>query len=350
MSIDRTILSLENRLWPALRLGFHLLFAFPIAVHSQTKQEVFDWLKGLGHGSYVFGQMATWVHNETPDMNHRSNWLKKVHDHTGVMPAYGCITYDFDDDPFPDAQWNEGVKQMWDRGMLVGVYSFFANPGGGKWNDPVQIDNIFSEEDNPVKANFRAQMDRMSANLQWLEDRGVVVIYTPFVELDDRYKWHAKDGPRNAIRLFHLVHDHFTAKGLDNVLWAYHTTQNAGALQEYYPGDPYTDIIGKSAYGRGLGFDEYEWAVEKKKKAGKLIWWAELGIRGKEEPPRDCFDVVRKLDERFPELFGFSFWGDAGFYNVVSNQNGRALMADPRIVTLDSKDQRFVRPGKSHKN
>ncbi len=51
------------------------------------------------------GQMATWVHNETPDMDYPSNWLKKVHDHTGVMPAYGCLTYDFDDDPFSDAQW-----------------------------------------------------------------------------------------------------------------------------------------------------------------------------------------------------------------------------------------------------
>lgn len=302
-----------------------------------------DWLKGRGRGSYIFGQMATWVHNENPDMDHRSNWLKKVHDHTGVMPAYGCITYDFDDDPFPDAKWNAGVKQMWDRGMLVGVYSFFANPSGGKWNDPVQIDNIFSEEDNPVKANFYAQMERMAANLQWLKKSGVVVVYTPFVELDDRNKWHAKNGPRNGIRLFRLVHDHFTVKGLDNVLWAYHTTQNAGALQQYYPGDAYVDIIGKSAYGRGLVFDEYEWAVEKKKKAGKLIWWAELGIRGQNEAPSDCLDVARKLDERFPEFLGFNFWGDAGYYNVLGNQNGKELMTDSRIITRDSDELRILR-------
>jgi mannan endo-1,4-beta-mannosidase len=350
MSIDPTACSSTKHRCHALGLALISIFAFPLYVQSHTKQEVFDWLKDRGHGSYMFGQMATWVHNETPDMDHRSNWLKKVHDHTGVLPAYGCITYDFDDNPFPDARWNEGVKQMWDRGMLVGVYSFFANPSGGRWNAPVRIDPIFATEDNPVKANFYAQMDRMAANLQWLKEKGVVVIYTPFVESDDRNKWHAKDGPKNAVRLFRLVHDYSTAKGLDNILWAYHTTQNAGALQEYYPGDSYVDIIGKSAYGRGLVFDEYDWAVEKKKKAGKLIWWAELGIRGQNEAPRDCLDVVRKLDERFPELFGFCFWGDAGFYNVVSNQNGRELMTDPRIVTLDSKDQRIVRSGKSHKN
>jgi mannan endo-1,4-beta-mannosidase len=346
MSIDSTKCSQGSAsLAGCLRLWLVLLFAFPLAVQSQTKKEVQDWLKGRGHGSYMFGQMASWVHNEMPDLEHRSNWVKRVHDHTGVMPAYGCLTYDFDDDPFPDSTLNEGVKQMWDRGMLVGVYSFFANPSGGKWNDPVQIDAIFAAEINPVKANFYAQMDRMAANLQWLKEKGVVVVYTPFVELDDRYKWHAKEGPQNGIRLFRLVHDHFTGKGLDNILWAYHTTQNAGALQQFYPGDAYVDIIGKSAYGQGLIFDEYDWAVEKKKKAGKLIWWAELGIRGQKEAPRDCLDVVRKLDERFPELFGFNFWGDGGYFNVIGNQNGKELMMDSRIITLDSKELRMVRPG-----
>ena len=48
---------------------------------------------------------------------------------------------------------------------------------------------------------------------------------------------------------------------------------------------------------------------------------------------------MRNLDERFPELFGFNFWSDAGFYNVVGNQNGKELMTDSRIVSLDSKDK-----------
>lgn len=316
-----------------------LLLAVPLAVPAQTRQDVLSRLRGLGHGAYLFCQMATWVHNETPDMDHPSNWLKKVSDHTGVIPAYGCLTYDFDDDPFTDAQWNAGVKQMWDRGLLVGVYSFYANPSGGRWNDPVQIEPIFAPGENPVKTSFYRQMDRMAANLRWLKDRGVVVVYTPFVELDDRNKWHAKEGPKSGIRLFRLVHDHFSAKGLDNILWAFHTTQRAGALREYYPGDQYVDILGKSAYGRGLVFEEYEWAMEKKKRFGKVIWWAELGLRDSSDTPRDCLEVVKKLDERFPELAGFSFWSDAGYYNVVGNRNGKELMTDPRIITLNTREK-----------
>ena len=78
--------------------------------------EVFAYLRGLGNGSYLFGQVATWVHNENPDMDHPTNWLKKVYDHTGEMPRYGTVTYDFHDDPFPDSAWNNAVKEMWDRG------------------------------------------------------------------------------------------------------------------------------------------------------------------------------------------------------------------------------------------
>ena len=326
----------RKRVLNFLVLSF-FLFTLSLKVSSQSKDEVFNYMRSLGNGSWLFGQMATWVHNENPDMDHPSNWLKKVYDHTGKMPRYGCITYDYDDDPFSDAEWNEGVKRMWEKGLIPGVYNFFANPMGGKWRDTVSIDPIFEPGDNPIKSNFYKQMDRMANNMQWLKERGITVIYTPFVELNDKNKWHAREGSKNGIRLHRLVHDYFTSKGLDNILWAYHTTQGHGALEEYYPGDDYVDIIGKSGYGTGLIFSEYEWAVEKKKNHGKVIWWAELGIRGKSEPPRDCLDVLAKLENSFPELAGFVFWSDDGFYNVVGNVNGAELMANPKIITLKSK-------------
>ncbi len=324
-------------------ITFLLLFSFllmPVVGKGHTPQteKVLAYLKGLGNGSFLFGQMATWVHNENPDMDHRTNWLKKVYDHTGRMARYGCVTYDFHDDPFPDSAWNSGVKEMWDRGMIVGVFTFYANPSGRSWNDPVDIDPIFAPGDNPTKNNFYNQMNRMAANLQWLKDQGIPVVYTPFVESDDRNKWHAKEGSENAVKLYRLVHDYFTNdKGLDNIIWAYHTTARHGALEKYYPGDAYVDVLGKSAYGTGLNFSEYKWAVEKKKRGGKVIWWSELGIRGRSDRPRDCLDVVRKLETSYPELAGVVFWSDDGHYNVIGNNNGPELMAHRKIVTLEAK-------------
>ncbi len=310
------------------------LLAFPIRSQAQPADELLTYLKSLGNGSYMFGQVATWVHDEDPDMTHPSNWVKKVHDHTGIFPRYACITYDYHDNPFSDAEWNEGVKRLRDRGMIVGVFNFFANPSGGAWNDTCQIELIWAPGENAVKASFYKQLDRMAANLQWLKDRKIAVVYTPFVESDDQNKWHAKQGSESIIRLYRLVHDYFErTKGLDNIIWAYHTTQRSGALERCYPGDDYVNVLGKSAYGTGLVFSEYEWAVEKKKH-GKVIWWAELGIRGKSDPARDCMDVLRRLESDFPELAGFVFWSDAGFYNVVGNLNGREFMAHPKIITL----------------
>jgi hypothetical protein len=329
--------------WPARRrclaalVGCGLLASLGQAFGS-SREEVLDYLKSLGNGSYLFGQTATWVHNENPDPEDASNWIHKVHQHTGVFPRYACTTYDFVDDPYPDDAWNQGVKKLWDKGMLVGIHSFFANPGGGAWNSPCEIERIWAEGENAVKANFHRQLDRMASDLQWLKDNGVVVVYTPFVESDDRNKWHAKQGSESIIRLYRLVHDYFQhTKRLDNIIWAYHTTQNDGALERCYPGDDYVDVLGKSAYGTGLVFSEYAWAVEKKRNHGKVIWWSELGIRGKSEPPQDCLRVVQKLETSFPELAGFVFWSDAGFYNVVGNLNGRELMTHPRIVTLNPR-------------
>lgn len=321
------------------RYALLLFFVFSLNAQSQSKDEILNYLRTLGKGHYLFGQQATWVHRENPDMDNPTNWLKKVFDHTGIMPRYGCITYDFENNSFPDTEWNEGVKKIRERGLITGVYTFWANPAGTGMRGEVQIDPIFASDDNPIKTNFYKQLDRMAANLKWLKDNGIAVVYTPFVELDDRTKWHARGGSQNAIRLYRLVHDYFTAKGLDNIVWAFHTRQSAGALAEYYPGDEYCDVIGKSGYGKGLIFNEYDWAVDKKKNAGKIIWWAELGIRDRSDAPRDCMDVLSKLESSYPELAGFSFWSDEGFYNVVGNNNGRELMSSPKIITMSSPDR-----------
>lgn len=302
----------------------------------RDKDDVLEYLNTMGNGTYLFGQVATWVHNENPDMDDPSNWLFKISQHTGKMPRYGVITYDFTDDPFPDSAWNQGVKKIWDHGLIAGVYTFWANPAGGRFRDTCDVDQIFAKSENPIKANFYAQMDRMASNLQWLQQEGIPIIYTPFVELDDNNsKWHPKDGRENAIRLYQLVHDYFTnTKKLDNLVWAYHTREVNGAMESFYPGDEYCDIIGKSGYGRDLNYPEYDWAVEKKRQ-GKIIWWAELGINHRDSLPRDSFDVLNRLDNDYPELAGFVFWSDEGFYNLLGNLNGPEFAADPRVVTLE---------------
>ena len=113
------------------------------------------------------------------------------------------------------------------------------------------------------------------------EGQRVAVVYTPFVESDDRNKWHAKQGSENIIRLYRLVHDYFKiTKGLDNIIWAYHTTQCtarwSGVIQAMTMWMCWVNQHMAAVWSSR----EYDWAVDKKKNHGKVIWWAELGIRG----------------------------------------------------------------------
>ena len=68
---------------------FLLFLLMPVAwpqvvCEGKTPQaeKVLTYLRSLGNGRYMFGQMATWVHNENPDMDHRIRpeiawmWLK----------------------------------------------------------------------------------------------------------------------------------------------------------------------------------------------------------------------------------------------------------------------------------
>jgi hypothetical protein len=68
--------SVNNGRVKGKRIAFVLLLAFflmPVVCESRTPQaeKVLTYLKSLGNGRYLFGQMATWVHNENLDMDHR---------------------------------------------------------------------------------------------------------------------------------------------------------------------------------------------------------------------------------------------------------------------------------------
>ncbi|NJN26877.1 MAG: hypothetical protein HC819_13305 [Cyclobacteriaceae bacterium] len=181
---------------------------------SEAKAEIQQYLRSLGHGNYLFGQIGTWVHKNNPDMEHPGNWLYKVYHHTGKWPAYGCITYDFVNNPYTDEAYNAGIKKMWDQGMIPGIYSWWANPSNpdGEPSSPCEVHKIFEEGENPVKTNFYTQLDRMAANIQQLSDWGIPVIYTPFVELNHQKKWFGTDGKENALNLHRLVHEYFSRK------------------------------------------------------------------------------------------------------------------------------------------
>ena len=91
---------------------------------------------------------------------------------------------------------------------IVAVFVFWKS-----WAIERSVDiDYLRRGNNPTKLNFYKQMDRMAANLQWLKEQGIPVVYTPFVESDDCNKWHARETTEHAIKLYRLVHNHFTGR------------------------------------------------------------------------------------------------------------------------------------------
>jgi len=302
---------------------------------SPEATAVLNYMKSCGNGKYIFGQQGTWVQQgENPDIDNSSNWVKKVYDATGKWPAYGCITYYLGHrDPNAD---NLGVQKMWDRGMIPGVWTMFPNPQTGGIDGPCDVSQIFSATSNSIKTNFYNSLDLMATQLQWLKDRNIPAVYNPCIELDQ--KWYNASGRDYAVKVYQTIHDYFTnTKGLDNLIWSFHTGSGGGA-QGYYPGDAYVNTIGHSIYkiwgNPDLNLYDYAWAVDKKKNAGKVLWVAEMGI-GSEGQPRDCFDALRKADTSYPEIAGWSWWSDESYFNVVGNLNGPAFAASSEVITLD---------------
>ena len=54
-------------------LWIALLAFLPLTLSADDRvpptRDVLTYLKNRGNGSYLFGQVATWVHNEDPDMD-----------------------------------------------------------------------------------------------------------------------------------------------------------------------------------------------------------------------------------------------------------------------------------------
>lgn len=51
----------------AVFLGWLVMVLASGADLAQSSQDLLATLRGFGHGKHLFGQVATWVHNENPD-------------------------------------------------------------------------------------------------------------------------------------------------------------------------------------------------------------------------------------------------------------------------------------------
>lgn len=230
---------------------------------TAAAQAVYDYFRSIWGSKTLSGQQdLTW--KDDTDM------YQRVVDDTGKAPA--IMGYDFMNYAFNAGsglmQTEEAVAH-WDRGGLV---TFCWH-----WRDPLASGNaaFYSDETDFEIPMVDGQLDTQSdafnamqndiddiaAELQRLEDEGVVVLWRPLHEASGGWFWWGRaraDGVPPAyaqVVLWRHLYERLTNyHGLNNLIWVWNG-QSAG----WYPGDDYVDIVSTDIYD---GAQNYESQLE----------------------------------------------------------------------------------------
>jgi hypothetical protein len=103
-------------------------------------------------------------------------------------------------------------------------------------------------EGTPEHTAVLRDLDAIAGELKQLQDAGVPVLWRPLHEANGRWFWWGAHGPQPFKQFWHLMYERFTGyHKLNNLIWVF-SPGSATDLAEWYPGDPYVDIIGQDHY------------------------------------------------------------------------------------------------------
>jgi len=130
-------------------------------------------------------------------------------------------------------------------------------------------------------------------------------------------------------------------RGLDNLLWVYSAanSDSYSPVDIAYPGDEYVDIVGIDVYSDGVDIkgDGYNRLVA----TGKPFAMTEFGPSTR-DGSYDNMTTINRIRSRYPAttyVLQWSSWPDNDMA-IVDNQNVKAFVDDPWIITRDELDWR----------
>jgi mannan endo-1,4-beta-mannosidase len=192
-------------------------------------------------------------HNREPNTE-PTMWTGKVHDITGKYPGLWGADLSFHSLDARAGMIAE-AKRQWAAGSLVTLMWHICpptHPEPCEWNTPSGVwakltDAQWTEmltPGTPLNTALTAEFDAVVPLLRGLRDAGVAVIWRPFHEMNDNWAWWGgRPGPDGSDRLYRLMHDHFQAAGLDNLVWVWDVSDGDPAgIGAYDPGPRYSDV------------------------------------------------------------------------------------------------------------
>ncbi|MBC7888438.1 MAG: hypothetical protein H7Z13_11160 [Ferruginibacter sp.] len=293
----------------------------------------------------IVGQQCS----ETADMalNYRKSF-QSLFDSTGKYPALLGLEYGY----FPGIDLiatNQYAINHWNKGGLVTISWHADCPWTDgynvRWNSAknktvIDVNKLLKNAPaSKEKANYRTELSKIAAALKQLKDKGVIVLWRPFHEVNGTWFWwgvNDQSVPSNQKDYQALWQDMYRAFTIDyalnNLIWIYSpfTPLGNAPLGSMYPGDNFVDMVAVDSYPITPEFNDYD----SLRKFKKLVINGEVGPAKAAFGNFDEMAVLNIFKGRAAYFLQWHSWNNAKVA-IVDNLKYKEMMNDPAAITLD---------------
>jgi mannan endo-1,4-beta-mannosidase len=311
-----------------------LSFCLYTPAKAQTAFKSLNYLYSISGKKTVSG-----IHNREPNAI-PGLWTDSITVLTGRTPGLWSGDFLFQANNIK-ARWDmiRRAEKAWQQGSLVNIMWHTCSPVNEEpcqWNDKGVLSELTDEQwtslitdGSEINKVWKKRLDDIAVYLQYLEDKGVEVLFRPFHEMNQPVFWWAgRKGSNGTARLYQITRDYLQKdKGLTNLIWVW-DVQDFGSLTsdltDYNPGSDYWDILAMDMYGsdqKGYTLEKYNACVAAA--AGKPIAIGEC----------QQLPTAEELKDQ-PKWTFFMSWAELTVKHNPLEQI-KKLYESPNVITLE---------------
>ena len=241
------------------------------SVQAQSRFKTLNYLNSIKGKQILSGQ-----HNDQKNLDCGASgstgpryWTDQVYNITGKYPAlyggdmlfHGSSQLRWDMTYEAERQWNAGamVNIMWHACPPTQAASCGWDGGLLSSITAQQFAELLTNG-SALNSTWKARVNEIAVHLQYLEDKGVEVLWRPYHEQNQTAFWWNSQGVNNTKALWRMMHNYMTNDlGLTNLVWVLDVQDIGGRTNfwDYNPGNQYWDIMALDVYADGLTNPEY---------------------------------------------------------------------------------------------
>lgn len=319
----------------------------PIAVSRANVIRTLQSLSDVDSPKWMLGQNVGHGSDDLPAKYQSS--FGKLEQRYGTCPKMLGLDLGYEETPRSNKTLTRIAKQHAQRGGVVTISLHPKSVFGGGLRDVSNRRNFREIFRKGSMANLRwfSTLDRVAAQLQVLQDQGVIVLWRPLHEMNGGWFWWCpkSDGKwldkKDFIQLWRESHDYLVQKKrLRNLIWVYSAAVQTDPTQKsathYYPGDAYVDVVGLDYYSNTMDDLDAFGSYSKLAELGKPIGLTEVGPGpGKRDGSFDAQNVAA-LMARHRRLGFVLFWHswENAKVAIADISNNAALVKNPNAMTM----------------